>query len=107
MTLEKYRTQKNKPVKCLTCHNGSKIESYTKSVHGTHKSNLAITYGSCHPGANENFTKGLVHVAMKRDEDGILDFIKKAKRQLMVRRGLIEHHKVISYEIYAMLFAYR
>jgi cytochrome b subunit of formate dehydrogenase len=78
--------------------------------------NLAKTCGKCHPGANENFTKGSVHViAEQRQEDllyfitttyivlifvviggmivhNLLDFIKKSKRQLMFRRGLIERH---------------
>jgi cytochrome b subunit of formate dehydrogenase len=77
---------------------------------------LAKTCGKCHPGANENFTKGSVHViAEQRQEDllyfvtttyiiliiviiggmivhNLLDFIRKSKTQLMYRRGIIERH---------------
>ena len=81
-----------------------------------HPGNLAATCFMCHPGANENFAKGKVHViatAAGDDEKilyyiatayivlivltiggmfihNLLDFIKKAKRQLMYRRGLLE-----------------
>ena len=30
------------------------------------KPNLAVTCGQCHPGANENFTKGSVHLVLAR-----------------------------------------
>jgi cytochrome b subunit of formate dehydrogenase len=77
------------------------------------KANLAVTCGKCHPGANKNFTKGSVHlIVTAKDKDllyyvtsgyillilltiggmfahNALDFVKKSKRKLRVRRGTI------------------
>lgn len=103
---------------CASCHGYHDIKSSTDPTSRIHKTNLAKTCGSCHPGANENFTKGAVHLNVKSKEEpllyfvsttyiiliitiisgmffhNLLDFIKKAKRQLMIRRGLIPHHRV-------------
>jgi cytochrome b subunit of formate dehydrogenase len=98
---------------CASCHGVHDIKSSSDPTSRIHKSNLVKTCGSCHPGANENFTKGAVHVIATEEQDSILyfvstayvfliiatvgsmlfhniiDFRKKAKRQLMYRRGLI------------------
>jgi cytochrome b subunit of formate dehydrogenase len=107
---------------CASCHGVHDIKPSTDSTSRIHKANLAATCGECHPGANENFTKGLVHViatqANGNGEDGILyfvssgyiilivvliggmlvhnflDFVKKSKKQLMYRRGLIQRPPV-------------
>ncbi len=103
---------------CASCHGYHDIKGSTDPTSRIHKSNLAKTCGSCHPGANENFTKGAVHLNVKSKEEpllyfvsttyiiliitiisgmffhNLLDFIKKAKRQLMIRRGLIPQHRV-------------
>lgn len=108
---------------CASCHGYHDIKSSSDSTSRIHKSNLAKTCGSCHPGANENFAKGAVHINIKSKEEPILyfistayiilivtivggmffhnllDFIKKAKRNLMIRRGLIPHHHV-SHRLY-------
>jgi cytochrome b subunit of formate dehydrogenase len=80
--------------------------------------NLATTCGSCHPGAGENFTKGAVHVIATAGNDDILsiiatvyiwaivlivggmlahnllDFVRRAKRKLLQRRGDLPIHEV-------------
>ncbi len=104
---------------CASCHGVHDIKRSTDSTSRIHSSNLAETCGSCHPGAGVNFTKGKVHVIATEKEEGalyyvamayiiliiltiggmfvhnILDFVKKSKRQLMYRRGLLErkHHE--------------
>jgi cytochrome b subunit of formate dehydrogenase len=98
---------------CASCHGVHDIKPSSDSTSRINKKNLANTCGQCHPGANENFTRGSVHViAEERQEDvlyfvttmyiiliavviggmlihNILDFIKKSKKQLMYRRGLL------------------
>lgn len=103
---------------CASCHGIHDIKKSTDPTSRTNKANLVETCGACHPGANENFAKGSVHViAAEGDDDilyivatiyiiliigtiggmlfhNILDFIKKSQIQLMYRRHLIErkHH---------------
>jgi len=103
---------------CASCHGIHDIKPSSDPTSRINKANLAKTCGTCHPGANQNFTNGLVHViatqAKGEGEDNILylvasgylilivvtiggmllhnllDFIKKSKKQLMYRRGLIQ-----------------
>lgn len=103
---------------CASCHGVHDIKPSTDSTSRIHPSKLVHTCGSCHPGANENFTKGKVHIIPTSGDDtilyyistgyialialtiggmffhNVLDFVKKSKRQLMYRRGLLEraHH---------------
>ena len=103
---------------CASCHGVHDIKPSTDSTSRIHPANLASTCGTCHPGANENFAKGSVHVIATSGQDAILyyvstgyilliiltiggmflhnilDFIKKSKRKLMQRRGLIKPHVV-------------
>jgi cytochrome b subunit of formate dehydrogenase len=100
---------------CASCHGSHNIKPSTDSTSTTYKANLAVTCGKCHPGANQRFAVGSVHVTMAAKEEPILywiastyivlivvtiggmflhnllDFIKKSKRKLMIRRGLIRH----------------
>lgn len=99
---------------CASCHGSHNIKPSTDSTSMIHKANLATTCGKCHPGANERFAIGSVHVTMAKQEEPILywianayivliivtiggmafhniiDFIKKSKRKLKIRRGLIQ-----------------
>jgi cytochrome b subunit of formate dehydrogenase len=99
---------------CASCHGGHDIKPSSDSTSTVHKSNLKVTCGKCHPGASERFAEGSVHLTMTEDDEpilywvslgyivlivliiggmvahNILDFRRKSKRQLMVRRGLIE-----------------
>jgi cytochrome b subunit of formate dehydrogenase len=108
---------------CASCHGFHDIKSSADPSSRTNKNNLAKTCGNCHPGANENFTKGSVHIISESKENpllyfistsyiilivliisgmflhNLLDFIKKSKIQLMKRRGLIPHHQV-SHKLY-------
>jgi formate dehydrogenase gamma subunit len=103
---------------CASCHGAHNIKSSSDPTSMVHKDNLAATCGSCHPGANERFALGSVHVTMAKEDEPLLywvatlyiimivgliggmllhnglDFIKKARRKLMVRRGLIEEEPV-------------
>jgi cytochrome b subunit of formate dehydrogenase len=98
---------------CASCHGVHDIKRSTDPTSRINKANLVKTCGTCHPGANENFTKGAVHIVVSEKKDDILylvstayviliivtvggmffhnllDFIKKSRRQLMYRRGLI------------------
>ena len=103
---------------CASCHGVHDIKPSTDSTSRISKKNLVKTCGTCHPGANENFTKGAVHVIATERNDSILylvstgyilliavviggmilhnllDFVRKSRRQLMYRRGLLERHHV-------------
>ena len=96
---------------CASCHGFHDIRASSDPRSRVNKANLALTCGKCHPGANENFTRGSVHVIAtpKQDEllyfvstgyviliiltvggmflHNVLDFAKKAKRKLKERRG--------------------
>ena len=98
---------------CASCHGVHDIKRSSDPTSRINKANLVKTCGTCHPGANENFTKGAVHIVASEKKDDILylvsnayviliiltvggmffhnllDFIKKSRRQLMHRRGLL------------------
>lgn len=101
---------------CASCHGYHNIKPSTDSTSMIHKSNIVNTCGKCHPGANDLFAIGAVHVTLEKGEDPILywiatiylfiifstiggmflhnaiDFVKKAKRKKMMQRGLIAPH---------------
>jgi cytochrome b subunit of formate dehydrogenase/nitrate/TMAO reductase-like tetraheme cytochrome c subunit len=101
---------------CASCHGVHDIKPSSDSTSRISKKNLANTCGTCHPGANENFTKGAVHVIATSGNEQILylvstgyilliavviggmvihnllDFVRKSKRQLMYRRGVLQHN---------------
>ncbi len=100
---------------CASCHGYHNIKPSSDSTSTIHKSNLVKTCGKCHPGANERFTMGKIHVTEREEEEpilywistiyiilifsiiggmlihNILDFIKRAKRRKMIQKGLIQH----------------
>lgn len=108
---------------CASCHGYHDIKSSSDPKSKTNKANLIATCGACHPGANQNFTKGSVHIISKPGTDpliyfistsyiflivflisgmflhNLIDFLKKSKVQLMKRRGYIEPHHV-SHKLY-------
>jgi predicted CXXCH cytochrome family protein len=99
---------------CASCHSAHDIRPSSDTASSIHKSKLAVTCGKCHAGASEKFAEGSVHITLTEEEEPILywvamayilmivtiiggmlvhnllDFIKKSRHQLMVRRGLIE-----------------
>ena len=98
---------------CASCHGAHDILPSSDPNSRVNRANLAKTCGAsgCHPGANERFATGQVHVTGTRKESPILywiatlyvalivvviggmlahnlfDFIRKAKHQIRVRRG--------------------
>ena len=96
---------------CASCHGVHDIKKSSDPTSRINKANLVTTCGRCHPGANENFTKGAVHVVATQPGEKVLyfvssayliligvtiggmflhnflDFLKKARRQLRIRRG--------------------
>lgn len=102
---------------CASCHGVHNIKPSSDPTSLVNKKNLAVTCGKCHPGANENFAKGKIHVVVTKQASPILywistfyiilivvtiggmllnnliDFIKKAKIKKMKQRGLITETK--------------
>jgi cytochrome b subunit of formate dehydrogenase len=64
-----------------------------------HKDNLVATCGSCHPGANEVFTKGSIHVTLDREEEPILYWIAYLYIMLIVSviGGMFLHNAIDLY----------
>ena len=109
---------------CASCHGVHNIKPSSDPTSTVNPANLAVTCGNCHPGANANFAKGAVHVEDLRDSrsgilywirtiyiyliivviggmvlHNLLDFIKKTRHRLAIRRGEIsaEHHASTQY----------
>lgn len=102
---------------CASCHGVHNIKPSSDPSSTVSKANLIKTCGSCHPGANENFTIGKIHITMEEGDDPILywiasgyilligltiggmffhnliDFLKKAKIKKMKQAGLIKEEK--------------
>lgn len=103
---------------CASCHGVHNIKPSSDPASMIHKDNLIETCGSCHPGANERFAAGKVHITYDKDEDpllywistiyilliisviggmfihNLLDFLKKSKIKKLKLRGLIKHEPV-------------
>ncbi|MCB0281388.1 MAG: cytochrome c3 family protein [Calditrichaeota bacterium] len=60
---------------CASCHGVHNILPSSNPESKIHVNNLAKTCGSCHPGANKNFTKGSVHVTFEESNDELLYWI--------------------------------
>ena len=99
---------------CASCHGYHNIKPSSDPTSTINKANLPDTCGKCHPGANENFTKGEVHLVIEPATEPVLywirtfyivlivltiggmlvhnlvDFIDKSRFRFAVRRGLIE-----------------
>jgi len=109
---------------CASCHGYHDIRPSTDPASRVSVENLAVTCGECHPGANENFAKGSVHVIPTSGDDEVLffvssayiiiilvtiggmvlhnalDFFKKARRHILIRRGVLPepHHSPRVYQ---------
>jgi formate dehydrogenase gamma subunit len=63
-------------VNCSSCHSAHAIKSPLDPTSSVYKANLVATCGQCHPGANQGFTVGRVHVSPgQRAESPILYLI--------------------------------
>lgn len=81
---------------CVSCHSAHNIKSHLDSTSATHKSNLVKTCGSCHPGANANFTVGRIHVSLDKEEEPLLYWIAYFYISLIiVVIGLMLLHNII------------
>jgi cytochrome b subunit of formate dehydrogenase len=98
---------------CASCHGVHNIKPSSDPTSTINKANLTLTCGKCHPGANNRFITGAVHLSLNAQEQpllywlatgyiilivsliggmffhNLLDFIKKSRRTLMVRRGIL------------------
>ncbi len=103
---------------CASCHGIHNIKSSGDPTSMVNKANLVKTCGSCHPGANENFAKGKIHVTFEKEDEpllywistiyitliftviggmflhNLLDFIKKSKVKKLKLRGFIKEEPV-------------
>lgn len=97
---------------CASCHGYHDIKPSSDPTSSINKANLPATCGKCHQGANENFTKGNVHLVISSAAQPILywigmfyitlivlviggmfghnflDFVRKSKLRFAMRRGL-------------------
>jgi cytochrome b subunit of formate dehydrogenase len=67
-----------KAANCASCHGFHDILPSSDPRSRVNKANLATTCGKCHPGANENFAKGAVHVlttTATTNENDIIYFV--------------------------------
>lgn len=60
---------------CGSCHGVHNIKPSSDSTSTVFKGNLVKTCGTCHPGANETFTKGNIHVTLDKADEPILYWI--------------------------------
>ena len=98
---------------CSSCHGAHNIKPASDPASTVNKANLAATCGKCHPGANQRFAMGAVHVQMTSADEPTLywiatlyvilivvviggmmahngiDFLKKSKRKLAIRSGQV------------------
>lgn len=98
---------------CASCHGFHDIKPSSDPASSIYKANLPATCGKCHQGANENFTRGEVHVVLAATTEPILywvralylgliavviggmfvhnsfDFFHKSRLRLAMRRGLV------------------
>ena len=100
---------------CASCHGAHDIRPSSDPASSINAANLSRTCGKCHPGANQRFAEGSVHLVMNGRENPILywvattyvilivvtvggmflhnllDFLRKAGRRLRARRGGTPH----------------
>ena len=105
---------------CASCHGSHNIKGAKDSTSSVYPANLATTCGKCHRGANELFAVGAVHVNVARanqDDQSLYwistvyvilivtvvggmfahnaaDFIRKSRRKILIRRGIISEDHV-------------
>jgi hypothetical protein len=82
---------------CASCHGSHNIKSSADPTSMISRENLAKTCGACHPGANERFTIGRVHVdESSRAEEPMLFWIVTAYVILIVVTigGMLAHNVI-------------
>jgi cytochrome b subunit of formate dehydrogenase len=109
---------------CASCHGAHNIRSPNDPASSVYKTNLAKTCGKCHPGANENFAVGKIHVAVTNEKSdpilywiasiyiamifsviggmlihNLLDFIKKSRIKKLRQMGML-HSEIHGHALY-------
>jgi len=81
---------------CASCHGAHNIKPSSDSTSTVNKANLVKTCGSCHPGANNNFTIGKIHVTLEKKDEPILYWIATMYISLivMVIGGMFVHNAI-------------
>jgi cytochrome b subunit of formate dehydrogenase len=94
---------------CASCHGVHDIKPSSDSTSSISPKKLAQTCGKCHPGANENFTRGTVHVLPTSGQDGFLHFVASSYIVLIivVIGGMFVHNIVDFFRKSARQLAYR
>lgn len=84
---------------CASCHGFHDILPSSDPNSQVSKANLAVTCGKCHPGANENFAVGSVHVTTKADsEDDLISFVSNIYIMLIVVTiGMMGLHNILDF----------
>jgi cytochrome b subunit of formate dehydrogenase len=96
---------------CASCHGAHDIRPSSDPASSVNPANLKATCGQCHPGANQRFAEGQVHVRLSEEDEPLLywiatayitliivvvggmfahnlgDFIRKTIRRLRIRSG--------------------
>lgn len=86
-------------VNCASCHGYHDVRNSSDPKSLVHRDNLAATCGTCHPGANERFAMGRVHVALDRtSEEPILFWIATIYVWLIILTiGAMLFHNLLDY----------
>lgn len=83
---------------CASCHGIHDILPISDPRSRINVANLAETCGSCHPGANENFTVGKVHVIGSEENDKVIYWISSIYILLIVVTiGSMTIHNVLDW----------
>ncbi len=84
---------------CGSCHGVHNIKPSSDPTSTVHKSNLVKTCGSCHPGANETFTQGSIHVTLEKEDEPILYWISTVYIFLLfsILSGMFLHNAIDFY----------
>ncbi len=102
---------------CASCHGSHNIKPSSDPTSTVSKENIVKTCGGCHPGANERFTIGKIHITRQEESEPIIyfiatmyiglifmvigimfihnifDFFRKSKIKKMKQRGLIREER--------------
>lgn len=87
-----------KAANCASCHGIHDILPSSNPRSMIHPTNIANTCGSCHPGANENFAKGKVHVTVERGENDLIYWISTMYIILIISLiGAMSFHNILDW----------
>lgn len=83
---------------CASCHGVHDILPSSDERSMIHQTRLAETCGQCHPGANENFTIGKVHISTESGEKDIIYWIANIYLVLIIATvGSMSVHNILDW----------